>query len=74
MILVFERADAFEILIFWIRFIKNMILLVAEVYAPEAVLAAFAVIAEIAVRAVQTVAAEVAVIAFLHVHALVAEL
>lgn len=51
-----------------------MILFVAKVYAPEAVLAAFAVVAKIAVRAVQAIAAEVAVIAFLHVDALVAEL
>lgn len=50
-----------------------MILLIAEVHASEAILAALAVIAKVAIGAVSTVAAEVAVIAFLDIHTFIAQ-
>ena len=72
--LEFQLANFFKIIFFGIRLIKNVILLVAQVHAPETILAAFAVVTEIAVGAVQAVAAKIAVITFLDVDSFITQL
>ena len=69
----FEEADLLKIFIFRIGLIEDVKLFVAEIYAPEAVLAALAVVAVIAVRGVAAVLRKVAIVALLDVYALVAE-
>lgn len=69
----FQLPYFFKIFFFRVGLIEKMILLIAEIHASKAILAALAVIAKVTIGAVSTVAAEIAAIAFLDVHAFVAQ-